>query len=92
QSEGSQFDEEALLESHDTKTVASSQEPLGEANRNVKEVTRLADKPTSEELSNYRTAKAEIQYAEKSLRSAIQKTIEQKQIAPRSDLHFGRLN
>ena len=37
-------------------------------------------------------AKAEIQYAEKSLRTAIQKTIEQKQIAPRSDLHFGRLN
>ncbi|WP_273835445.1 vWA domain-containing protein [Guptibacillus sedimenti] len=92
QSEGSQFDEEAILESHDTKAVAGAQDPLGEANRNVKEVIRQADKPTSEERSNYRTAKAEIQYAEKSLRSAIQKTIEQKQIAPRSDLHFGRLN
>ena len=92
QSEGSQFDEEAILESRDTKAVASSQDPLGEANRNVKEVIRHAEKPTSEERSNYRTAKAEIQYAEKSLRSAIQKTIEQKQIAPRSDLHFGRLN
>ncbi|MCA0174065.1 vWA domain-containing protein [Bacillus sp. RAR_GA_16] len=92
QSEGSQFDEEAILESRDTKAVASSQDPLGEANRNVKEVIRQAEKPTSDERSNYRTAKAEIQYAEKSLRSAIQKTIEQKQIAPRSDLHFGRLN
>ncbi len=92
QSEGSQFDEEALLESRDTKAVAGAQDPLGEANRNVKEVTRRADKPSAEDQEAYRMAKAEIQYAEKSLRTAIQKTIEQKQIAPRSDLHFGRLN
>ncbi|TKD71431.1 vWA domain-containing protein [Pseudalkalibacillus hwajinpoensis] len=92
QSEGSQFDEEALLESRDTKAVASAQDPLGEANRNVKEVIRKAEKPSGQDQEAYRTAKAEVQYAEKSLRTAIQKTIEQKQIAPRSDLHFGRLN
>ena len=28
----------------DTKAVAAAQDPLGEANRNVKEVTRRADK------------------------------------------------
>ncbi|MGB8001202.1 MAG: VWA domain-containing protein, partial [Anaerobacillus sp.] len=92
QSEGSQFDEEAILESRDTKAVAGAQDPLGEANRNVKEVIRRADKPSGEDQESYRMAKTEIQYAEKSLRTAIQKTIEQKQIAPRSDLHFGRLN
>ncbi|WP_347550148.1 VWA domain-containing protein [Pseudalkalibacillus hwajinpoensis] len=92
QSKGSQFDEEAILESRDTQAFASEQDPFGEANRNVKEVIRHSEKPSGNDLEAYRTAKTEIQYAEKSLRTAIQKTIEQKQIAPRGDLHFGRLN
>ncbi|WP_377889013.1 vWA domain-containing protein [Alkalihalobacillus sp. R86527] len=92
QSEGSQFDEEEILKNKDTASSSSKDAPLGEANRFVKEVQKSAEKPTEAQKSDYRTAKGEIQYAEKSLRSAIQKTIEQKQIAPRSDLHFGRLN
>lgn len=92
QSEGSQFDEEAILENNDTASASSPDAPLGEANRFVREVQRVAETPSEADKDEYRVAKAEIQYAEKSLRSAIQKTIEQKQIAPRSDLHFGRLN
>ncbi|WP_270182136.1 vWA domain-containing protein [Alkalihalobacillus sp. CinArs1] len=91
QSEGSQFDEEEILKNNNTAS-SSKEAPLGEANKFVKEQQRESEKPTEDEKAAYRTAKGEIQYAEKSLRSAIQKTIEQKQIAPRSDLHFGRLN
>lgn len=92
QSEGSQFDEEEILKNKDTASTSSKEAPLGEANKFVKEIQKSAEKPTEVQKGEYRTAKGEIQYAEKSLRSAIQKTIEQKQIAPRSDLHFGRLN
>lgn len=92
-SEGSQFDENHM-ETHKSEGTVPAGENFGyaEINKNAKAVIKSAKKPGPNDLQAYKTLKAKIQPVQKSLQQSIQKTIEQKQTAPRTDLHFGRLN
>jgi nitric oxide reductase activation protein len=93
QSDGSQFDGDHLSsDSNDPNSQNTSKKVFGEANRSASEIRTPARKPTLTEQETYKTVKNKIHPIQKPLQNSIQKTIEQKKIAPRTDLHFGRLS
>lgn len=63
----------------------------GDANKRVKEIRKMPEKQTVTEQSDYKAILTKVAPTQRALKQAIQKTIEQKKIAPRTDLHFGRL-
>ncbi|WP_171016945.1 vWA domain-containing protein [Pseudalkalibacillus caeni] len=92
QSTGTNFEgNEANESGNDSKVSAAEQDEFGEANRNAVDRKQKPTRPTQEHLQAYRIAKSAVQSIRKPLQQSIQKTIEQKQIAPRNDLHYGRL-
>ncbi|MFC7393413.1 nitric oxide reductase activation protein NorD [Scopulibacillus cellulosilyticus] len=92
-SEGNQFDENQMETSKSEGAVPSGEDyGYAEVNRNAKAIIKGVKKPNPADQQAYKNLKAKIQPVQKSLQQSIQKTIEQKQIAPRTDLHFGRLN
>ncbi|TCP31248.1 nitric oxide reductase activation protein [Scopulibacillus darangshiensis] len=92
-SDGKNYDDQEGLDSGD-KPIAklSSSQSLGDANRRAKAIMKPRRKPTPEEIDVYKAIKADILPVQKPLQQSIKKAIEQKHTAPRTDLHFGRLN
>lgn len=90
---GSDFDEDMLASSdNDVGQTAKTTAIYGEANRYATLEVKKRVPISPEHINDYNTLKAHVQPMLKPLQHSIKKTIEQKKIAPRSDLHYGRLN
>ncbi|NPC93092.1 VWA domain-containing protein [Bacillus sp. WMMC1349] len=64
----------------------------GKENRNAFPIFKAPEKPSLDEISEYRHQAKTIEPYQKRLKRMIQKTLEHKKILPRTDLHAGRLN
>ncbi|HSU79579.1 MAG TPA: hypothetical protein VLK78_04125 [Candidatus Angelobacter sp.] len=92
-SEGNQFDELPTTESTPppTPTFSKSSERSSDINRKAEAIHIKPDRPTQDVINDYKEMVAQTVVSQKALRRSIQKLIEQKQQAPRNDLHVGRL-
>ena len=81
--------EEAVLHRND---VNSGHDKYGIANRFASSIFLTPAHPTSEDINTYRTYKQKIAAHLKKLVNMIQKTLEQKQAAPRKNAHYGSLD
>jgi nitric oxide reductase activation protein len=90
-SEGKNFDGNGATTQSSYQSSHNDSHWTGEANKLVKEIRKKPTKQSTEELEKYKTIRNRIQPTQRSLQQSIKKTIEQKLIAPRSDLHLGRL-
>lgn len=92
-SDGQNYDEQQpSLNKGKKNAVQATQDSFGEANRHAKVIKKPHRKPTTEEIAAYKSIKADILPVQKPLQQSIKKAIEQKQTAPRNNLHFGRLD
>ncbi|MDA1475049.1 nitric oxide reductase activation protein NorD [Bacillus changyiensis] len=64
----------------------------GKENRYAFPIFKAPEKPSIDEISEYRHQAKTIESYQKRLKQMIQKTLEHKKILPRTDLHSGRLN
>ncbi|MGE6259625.1 vWA domain-containing protein [Heyndrickxia sporothermodurans] len=66
--------------------------PFGKENLNAHPLFLTAEYPSDEDKKTYNLMKVEISFYLNKLKKLIEKTLEHKRLAPRNDLHFGRLN
>jgi nitric oxide reductase activation protein len=90
-SAGKNFEGNEAASQSSNKDSHGQSQWIGDANKLVKEIRKKPERQTLEDLESYRIVLSRVQPIQRSLKQAIQKTIEQKKIAPRTDLHFGRL-
>ncbi|WP_176222291.1 vWA domain-containing protein [Tuberibacillus sp. Marseille-P3662] len=88
---GQNYDNLDDLEQTATTEPGHQQGPMGEANRQAVAYYLSPERPTIDDIQAYSQLKAQVKPVQKPLQQSLKKTIEQKRIAPRSDLHFGRL-
>ncbi|GGH83785.1 nitric oxide reductase activation protein [Pullulanibacillus pueri] len=92
QTEGNQFDKSPSLKKETTHPGGGAvHNGYANVNQAVQEHIIQARKATLEELHRYQQIKSDIASIQKGLQRSIQRAIEQKQNAPRSDLYFGRM-
>jgi nitric oxide reductase activation protein len=90
-SDGKNFEGTEAASHSSNQMMHEDSQWIGDANKLVKKVDKKPEKQTIEDMDNYKNVLARVAPIQRSLKQAIQKTIEQKKIAPRTDLHFGRM-
>lgn len=83
--------ENKKMKPENTPHGAVEADPSGKANRHAKAIFLKAAPSVLEEQLQYQAYKSENEPVERALKRTIQKTIEQKKIAPRESLQAGRL-
>ncbi|MEC1376431.1 VWA domain-containing protein [Heyndrickxia oleronia] len=79
------------VQEHKQRSNQGIEKNYGKENRFAYPIFLSLEKPTYEEEKQYREFKSTISSYQKKLKKIIEKTLEHKKIAPRTDLHFGRL-
>jgi nitric oxide reductase activation protein len=90
---GNQFDDLPSTDSPPppTPSISKSAEHYADINKKAEAIHLKPDRPEPASVDLYKELVAQTIASQKALRRSIQKLIEQKQQAPRNDLHVGRL-
>ncbi|WP_202080568.1 nitric oxide reductase activation protein NorD [Caldalkalibacillus salinus] len=94
-SKNKQYDDVELLADAQAEATGhgpTHKAPYGEANRYARYIQKQAASPTTEEQTAYREIVQQIKPLQQRLKQTMEKTIEHKRHAPRSSLHWGRLD
>jgi len=92
QSKNKDYSIEHLDEAANQVVNSKKEFPLGKANQHAHLLDKKIEKPSLQEIESYRKRIQAIYLEKEKIKRTIQKTLESKKVAPRQELHWGRLD